>query len=61
SLVNRGVIQPGERIVAVLTGHLLKDPTVHRGKAPGSTPLDDLVRIDANLGEVERVLRGSGG
>jgi len=61
SLVNRGVIQPGERIVAVLTGHLLKDPTVLRGKAPGSTPLDDLVKIDANLGEVERVLRGSGG
>lgn len=61
SLVNRGVIQPGERIVAVLTGHLLKDPTVLRGKAAGGTPLDDLVKIDPNVGEVERVLRGSGG
>lgn len=58
SLVKRGVIQPGERVVAVLTGHLLKDPTVPRGKGPGNTPLDDLVRIDADLGAVERVLRG---
>jgi len=56
SLVKRGVIQPGEHVVAVLTGHLLKDPTVLHGKDGGATSLDDLVKIDANLGALERVL-----
>lgn len=38
--VERGVIQPGQRVVAVLTGHLLKDPDTtlryHAGELGGS-------------------------
>ncbi len=58
-LRRRGVIRRGESVVAILTGHLLKDPQTvvdfHRGRGPGRNPP---VEIDASLVAVERVLRG---
>jgi len=36
-LVEEGVIQPGERVVCILTGHQLKDPTAH-GRLPQHRP-----------------------
>ena len=58
-LVRSGVIAPNERAVAVLTGHILKDPGIlldyHATgtRSPGANPP---VEIDATLKEVERVL-----
>jgi len=57
-LARDGTIRRGERVVAVLTGHILKDPGIlleyHKdaGKPFGNTP----VEIDAELGAIERVL-----
>jgi threonine synthase len=47
-LVRRGIVRPRDSVVAVLTGHLLKDP--HAARA---TP----VVIAPRIAEVERVLR----
>ena len=47
-LVRRGIVRPRDSVVAVLTGHLLKDPHAARG-AP--------VVIAPRIAEVERVLR----
>ena len=59
-LVAQGVIRPGERVVAVLTGHLLKDPDAitqyHERQEPRPTRANRPVEIDARLAEVERVL-----
>jgi threonine synthase len=49
-LMKEGVIRKGDRVVAVLTGHLLKDPGTGGANRP--------VEIDAHLAEVERVMRG---
>jgi threonine synthase len=53
-LVSRGVIKKTERVVAVLTGHVLKDPAiiVERGRPP--------VEIDPTLESLERALSASG-
>lgn len=51
-LVTRGVIRPNQRVVAILTGHVLKDPGVlleHGTNRP--------VEIEADLAEVEREMR----
>jgi len=58
-LRRRGVIRKGESVLAILTGHLLKDPQAvlefHRGRSRrANAPLE----VDATLGAVERVLRG---
>lgn len=58
ALVEQGVIAPREQVVAVLTGHILKDPGIlldyHESRtSPGANPP---VEIDASLAEVERVL-----
>jgi threonine synthase len=59
-LVGDGTIRAGDRVVAVLTGHVLKDPGIlmdyHApGSAkPGSNPPRS---IDASLGAVEAALR----
>lgn len=62
-LVQRGVIQRGERVVAVLTGHVLKDPgaliAYHQETEPPPARANRPVAIEADLREVERVLRGS--
>jgi threonine synthase len=65
-LVRQGVIRPEQRVVAVLTGHILKDPGLlldyHRaGEAapPGANPP---VEIEATLAAVEAALdRGAAG
>jgi len=59
-LVADGVIRPADRVVAVLTGHVLKDPGIlldlHRagaGIVPNANPP---IEIDADLGALARVL-----
>ena len=57
-LVRNGVIRKGERVVAVLTGHILKDPGIlidyHKdGEQALANPP---VEIDASIEAVERVL-----
>ena len=49
-LVARGIVKTSDRVVAVLTGHVLKDSgvIVERGRAP--------VEIDANLMAIEKAL-----
>jgi threonine synthase len=60
-LAREGTIRRGERVVAVLTGHILKDPGIlldyHKD---GSRALANVpIEIDAELGAVERVLADS--
>ncbi len=56
----RGVIGEHERVVAVLTGHVLKDPGIiqryHQETEPRPARANRPVEIDATLAEVERVL-----
>ncbi|HEU4700223.1 MAG TPA: threonine synthase [Gemmatimonadales bacterium] len=47
-----GTIRPGEQVVAVLTGHILKDPGILLDAARAGGP----VEIDARLEEVERAI-----
>jgi threonine synthase len=60
-LVTRGTIKPSERVVAVLTGHILKDPGLllryHQEMEPPPPGANRPIEIDASLAEVERVLR----
>ncbi|HEU4765176.1 MAG TPA: pyridoxal-phosphate dependent enzyme, partial [Candidatus Eisenbacteria bacterium] len=60
SLVAQGTIGPQQRVVAVLTGHLLKDPGTllqyHRDTEPPPSGANRPVEIDADLREVERQL-----
>jgi threonine synthase len=51
-LVRTGIIAPTDRVIAVLTGHLLKDPTAIIDQAPGA------IEIDPNLADLERVIQG---
>jgi threonine synthase len=60
-LVKEGVVRPGESVVAVLTGHLLKDPgTVmdFHGRSGGHR--NPPVTIEPRLAEVARVLKHRG-
>ena len=61
ALVRRGIIAPGERVVALLTGHMLKDPEVmlfyHRDMEPAPSHANRNLEIEPTLREVERVLR----
>jgi threonine synthase len=60
-LVGSGVIPRGDRIVAVLTGHVLKDPGMlvryHREMEPPPPGANRPIEIEATLSEVERALR----
>jgi threonine synthase len=60
-LVTRGTIKPSDRVVAVLTGHILKDPGLllryHQEMEPPPPGANRPSEIDASLAEVERVLR----
>jgi len=60
-LVRRGLMAPEEHAVAVLTGHILKDPGLllkyHREMDPPPPGANRPVEIDADLGAIERVLR----
>jgi threonine synthase len=59
-LVRSGVIRKTDRVVAVLTGHLLKDPDVvlryHEQMDPPPPRANRPVEIDPKLEEIERVL-----
>jgi threonine synthase len=59
-LVSRGVIGPRDVVVAVLTGHVLKDADIllqyHRETEPAPAYANRPIEIDADLSAVERVL-----
>jgi threonine synthase len=61
-LRNEGVIHPSERVAAVLTGHLLKDPGAlvkyHQETDPSPARANRPIEIEARVSEVERVLAG---
>ena len=62
-LRREGVISTSEQVVAVLTGHLLKDPGVivryHQDTEPPPVHANRPIEIDAQVAEVERVLGSS--
>jgi len=61
-LVKEGVIGKTDRVVAVLTGHVLKDPATvvhyHQEREPRPARANRPVEIEVNLAEVERLMRG---
>lgn len=65
ALATRGVIAPAERVVAVLTGHVLKDPGVlvqmHQDARFGASLANAPVEIEPTIQAVEAVLRASSG
>jgi threonine synthase len=60
TLVRDGVIAPSERVVAVLTGNVLKDPGAllryHQEMTPRPEFSNAPIEIDATIDEVERVI-----
>ena len=60
-LRRRGIVRANEQVVAILTGHILKDPGVllryHQQVEPPPAWANRPVEIDANLSDIERVLR----
>jgi threonine synthase len=60
-LVKRGLMAPEEHAVAVLTGHILKDPELllryHRETEPAPPGANRPIEIDPDLREVERALK----
>lgn len=65
ALVRDGTIGSGQRVVALLTGHMLKDPEVmlsyHREMEPAPPFANRSLEIDATLADLERVLRAEPG
>ena len=63
ALVRDGTIARGARVVALLTGHMLKDPEVmlhyHRELVPAPAHANRSIEIDATLADIERVLRAA--
>ena len=59
-LVSEGTIKPADRIVAVLTGHVLKDPGAllryHQEQSPAPQFANPPVEIDPTIDAIERVL-----
>jgi threonine synthase len=60
-LVTAGQVNRTDRVVAVLTGHILKDPGLllryHREMEPPPPGSNRPTEIEANLSEIEKVLR----
>jgi threonine synthase len=60
-LVHEGAVKPGQRVVAILTGHILKDPGLlmryHQEMDPPPAGANRPIEIDATLTALERVLR----
>ena len=60
TLTARGTIRPEDTVVAVLTGHILKDSDIllkyHRDTEPPPALANRPLEIDADLGALERVL-----
>jgi threonine synthase len=60
TLVDRGIIGRGERVVSVLTGHLLKDPDAAlAARVAGGLGSEEPLTRDEALGHLERVLSSS--
>ena len=53
ALAERGIVRPDERVVAVLTGHLLKDPDVVLAHNPAS---DEGIAVEQVIGVIENSL-----
>jgi threonine synthase len=60
ALVSRAIVQREDTVVAVLTGHILKDSDIllkyHRDTEPPPALANRPLEIDADLGALERVL-----
>jgi threonine synthase len=60
-LVGKGVVKPSDSVVAVLTGHILKDPGLlfryHQEMDPPPAGANRPITIEPDLREIERVLR----
>jgi threonine synthase len=60
-LRRRGTIGPGERVIAILTGHILKDPGLllkyHMEMDPAPSWANRPIEVEPNLSEIERVLK----
>jgi threonine synthase len=60
ALTSRGVIRRSDTVVGVLTGHILKDSDIllkyHRDTNPPPARANRPLEIDADIGEVERIL-----
>jgi threonine synthase len=61
ALVRGGIVDPAERVVVVLTGHVLKDPGAllmyHRDMDPPPPGANRPIEIEPDLGAVERILK----
>jgi len=59
-LVAKGVIQPGESVVSILTGNLLKDPgatvAYHTGDWPHARLANAPIKVDTNLTAVQTAI-----
>ncbi|HEX6432659.1 MAG TPA: threonine synthase [Gemmatimonadales bacterium] len=59
-LIQRGIAQPRQRVVAVLTGHILKDPGLllrfHQETDPPPAGANRPIEIEPTLAALERVL-----
>jgi threonine synthase len=62
-LVAAGTIKPTDRVIAVLTGHILKDPDAllhyHREMDPPPVGANRPIEIEPTIDDVARVLEGS--
>ena len=61
ALVRTGVVKPAQRVVAVLTGHVLKDPGAllqyHRETEPAPPGANRPIEIEPKLARSRRVLK----
>lgn len=59
-LARAGVIEPDDQVVAILTGHVLKDPGIllryHQEQEPAPPGANRPIEIEPRLAEVERLL-----
>jgi len=60
-LVRQGTVKSSDRVVGVLTGHILKDPALllkyHQETDPPPPGANRPIEIDADIREIERLLR----
>ena len=62
-LVRQGTVKPSDRVIGVLTGHILKDPGLllkyHQETDPPPPGANRPIEIDADIREIERVLKSN--